>query len=74
MRVTSMNQLAVELHLPPASLAALRTLSLDDVARLNAMIEQAEQRQRIAMNEAIARATRLSPAVKLYERMRRRHS
>jgi hypothetical protein len=72
MRITSMNQLATELGLPPSSLAALRKLSLDDVAKLNAMIEQAEIRQRAAMNHAIANATRIAPAAKLYERLRRR--
>lgn len=74
MRITSMNQLATELRLPPSSLTAFRRLSLDDVARLNAMIEHAELRQRAAMKEAIARATLLTPAIKLYERVLRRSS
>jgi len=69
-----MNQLATELRLPPSSLSAFRTLSLDDVARLNAMIEQAERHQRAAMNEAITRASLLSPVVKAYDYLRKRSS
>ena len=66
MRVTTINQLAVTLRLPPSSLSALRDLSLDDVAKLRDLIEQTQARHRVQMDETMNHALGFLPTGPLY--------
>ncbi|NMN98440.1 hypothetical protein [Antrihabitans stalactiti] len=67
MRVTSINQLAVTLRLPPSSLAELRDLSLDDVARLTGLIDQAKETHRSQMQQAMDKAMGFLPVGRIYK-------
>jgi hypothetical protein len=53
MRVTSISYLAAQLRLPPSSLAALRGLSLDEVAKLTELIDAARESHREQMEQSM---------------------
>lgn len=53
MRVTSISYLADQLRLPPSSLSALRGLSLDEVAKLVNLIDNARESHRKQMEDSM---------------------
>lgn len=53
MRVTSISYLAAQLRLPPSSLAALRGLSLDEVAKLTGLIDNARASHRVQIEQSM---------------------
>jgi hypothetical protein len=53
MRVTSISYLAAQLRLPPSSLAALRGLSLDEVAKLTELIDSAREAHRAQLEQSM---------------------
>lgn len=66
--MTSLNQLASVLRLPPPTLSALRVLSLDDIARLTQLIDQARAKHRVAMEDALASTAPALPVRSVYRR------
>ncbi len=72
MRVTTINQLAVTLRLPPSSLSALRELSLDDVATLRDLIDRTQARHRKEMDETMDRVLGFLPVGFVYRYMTRK--
>ncbi|TSD95321.1 hypothetical protein FOS14_18345 [Skermania sp. ID1734] len=67
MRVTSSTRLASELRLQPSAQSALRQLSLEDIAKLNELIEAARVRHRSEMRSAIIESVKFLPIGKLYD-------
>jgi hypothetical protein len=53
MRVTSISYLAAQLRLPPSSLAQLRGLSLDEVAKLTELIDNARASHRTQIEQSM---------------------
>ena len=68
MRVTSLNQLAAVLRLPPPTVSALRSISLDDVATLTRMIDAARVKHRADMERAVAQIAPRLPLGSAYRR------
>lgn len=68
MRITSLNQLAAVLRLPPATVTALRAISLDDVAALDRMIDAARAKHRADMESAVAAIAPALPLAGVYRR------
>jgi len=68
MRVTSLNQLAAVLRLPPPTVAALKTISLEDVATLTRMIDAARVKHRAEMEQAVASIAPALPLANVYRR------
>lgn len=69
MRVTSIAQLGAELRLPPPTVTALRSLSLDDVAALRALVDRARAERRAAMETALAEVAGPLPLARAYRRV-----
>jgi hypothetical protein len=60
--------LAAVLRLPPPTVAALRAISLDDVATLSRMIDNARVQHRAEMERAVAEIAPALPLGKVYRR------